>query len=115
VSDFEVWGWGFELGLGFGPVWGLEWGDWFVCVRVCGVQLLCVLCQLLSCSMVVVFNCLCCVNCCSVQLSNVSNCCSVQLLCVVSVVVVFNCCSVQLCLFLLQFVFTSHVPICLQF
>ena len=25
---------GFEWGLGFGPVWGLEWGDWFVCVRV---------------------------------------------------------------------------------
>ena len=60
MSDFEVWGLGFEWGLGFGPVWGLEWGDWFVCVRVCGVQLLCVLCQLLSCSMVVVFNCVCC-------------------------------------------------------
>ncbi len=34
MSDFEVWGLGFEWGLGFGPVWGLEWGDWFVCVRV---------------------------------------------------------------------------------
>ncbi len=95
---------------------------WFGCV--CGVQLLCVLCQLLSCSMVVVFNCLCCVNCCSVQLSNVSNCCSVQLLCVLcqllkrSIVVVFYCvcvCSILFLLHMSRFVcnFSSswhHIP-----
>ena len=64
----------------------------------CSVQLF-VLCQLLQCSIVE------CVK--LLQCSIVA--------CVVSVVVVFSCCSVQLCLLLLHFVFTSHVPICLQF
>ena len=45
MSDFEVWGLGFEWGLGFGPVWGLEWGDWFVQVSSTkGIVLRCVSC-----------------------------------------------------------------------
>ena len=102
---FGVWA---GLGFGVGCLVCVCAGVWCsVVVRVvsivvvfndCSVQLF-VLCQLLQCSIV---------EC--VKLLQ----CSI-VVCVVSVVVVFNCCSVQLCLFLLHFVFTSHVPICLQF